>query len=599
MKLRGLILTLTALLVLAGYSIAEEPAYVKVFVNGWLNINRLSDEGFEVDTCKAPESDGVFVYADSAERARLGAYGYQYEVIHAEANYPLESPFRAAAYTGGKATYDHYFNYVEMETLLNEVASTLNAKAADTAEVITIGNSEEGRSLIGIKISDNVSTEEMEPEVRLLGTHHGNEMISFMTLLYFLEELATNFDESGYEDWTELVNGCELWCIPVVNPDGVNDGFYHYTQADGYRNGNGSRYNANSVDLNRNYSYHWSSYSGGGSAPFDQSETAAVRDNHELNHYVISHSYHSGATCINYVWNYVTEGYPDNHPPANRDLIYELMEIYQDNIPPNPIYDYVITNGGDWYTTNGDTNDWSYGVWGDVDTTIELYGGFKAPYTHDPSEGQLDDICMENDESILQTMLAPLRYGMHGKVVVSTTDPTPVTGATVTVYDLPGGDESEEDWFCVNDPELGDFYFMLLPGTYDATCSADGYSDVDFQVTVPETGSTTFVTVYMDNGVAGEDGDTPSVPYEFSLAQNRPNPVSHSTVISFTLPMSAYATLDIFDIKGRKVDIVYEGQAETGSNDICYDTSHLANGVYLYRLTSDMDIATKKMLVNR
>ncbi|MCP4230054.1 MAG: zinc carboxypeptidase, partial [bacterium] len=314
MRLRGLIVVFATLIITVGYVAAEEQAFVKVFAKGWPAINGLVSEGFGVDTCKAPDDDGVFVYADSAERARLADYGYQYEVIHAIANHPIEDPVITEPYMGGKATYDHYFNYVEMENLLTQTRDTLNGKVANTAQLIDIGDSVEGRDLIGIKISDNVNTEEMEPEVRLLGTHHGNEMISYMALLYFLEQLADNFDNPDTNDWTKLVNGCELWVVPVVNPDGVNAGFYHYEEADGYRTSNGSRYNANYADLNRNYDYMWDG-SCGTSGAFSQPETAAVRDNHELNHYVISHSYHSGAYYINYVWNYVDEGSPDNHTP--------------------------------------------------------------------------------------------------------------------------------------------------------------------------------------------------------------------------------------------------------------------------------------------
>jgi hypothetical protein len=578
------------LVITALIAAAEEPAFVKVFVEGWPNINQLLDEGFEVDTCKAPDDDGVFVYADSAERARLTNFGYQFEVIHAIANHPIDDPVITEPYMGGKATYDHYFNYVEMEDLLNQIADTLNGKVANTAQLIDIGDSEEGRGLIGIKISDNVNTEEMEPEVRLLGTHHGTEMISYMVMLYFLEQLADNFNETGYEEWTELVNGCEMWVVPVVNPDGVNDGFYHYEQADGYRTSYGSRSNANGVDLNRNYSYMWTSGPGHGTNAFSEPETIAVRDNHELNHYVISHSYHSGAYYINYVWNYTSEYY-DDHPPPNRDLIYELCEIYDDYT------NYGVTNGGDWYETNGDTNDWSYGEWGDVDTTIELHPG--GQYGNDPGPEHILAECEKNDDAILQTLLAPLRYGVHGKVVVSTTDDTPVTGAVIWFKDLPGSDPDEKDWFSVNDEVLGDFYFMLLPGNYDATAEIPGYGDVDFNFTVPATGSTTYVTIYAEEGSADDEGETPVTPYRFELAQNKPNPASDATTFSFTLPRSCDVSLDVYDIKGRKVATPLEGAANIGGNEVNFDTSALANGVYLYRLSSDEGTSVRKMVVER
>jgi len=591
MRVRGLKVLLAAMAVTVVLAAAEEPAFVKVFVKGWPAINGLIAEGFGVDTCKAPDDDGVFVYADSVERARLADFGYQYEILHAKANYAIDNRVEAAPYMGGKATYDHYFNYVEMENLLTNIRDTLNGKVANTAQLIDIGDSVEGRDLIGIKISDNVDTEEMEPEVRLLGTHHGNEMISYMVLLYFLEELADNFNNPDTNDWTKLVKGTELWVVPVVNPDGVNDGFDDYDNINGVRDSNGSRENANYVDLNRDYSYKWNG-SGGSPSPFSQPETAAVRDNHEANHYVISHSYHSGVEYINYVWNYEAESYPPYHPPPNRDLIYEICEIY------DSYTDYTITNGGDWYETNGDTNDWSYGEWGDIDTTIELSAG-QGSYSHDPLPSNILGVCQDNEYAILDTMLAPIHYGVHGKVVVSETDNTPVTDVKIWVKDLPGSDETEEDWFCINDDVLGDFYFMLLPGNYDATAEIPVYGNVDFNFTAPATGSTAYVVIYAEDGTVGADGETPINPYRFELAQNKPNPVTGETIFSFTLPRQSDATLEIYDIKGRKVGTPFEGQANMGENEVSFDTSALANGVYLYRLISDESNSVRKMVVER
>jgi hypothetical protein len=268
------------------------------------------------------------------------------------------------------------------------------------------------------------------------------------------------------------------------------------------------------------------------------------------------------------------------------------METYQDD------NNYPITNGGDWYCTNGDTNDWSYGEWGDIDTTIELHPG-QNPYTHDPSDANILTECQKNDDAILQTMLAPLRYGVHGKVVVSESDNTPVTGVTVWFKDLPGSDESEEDWFCVNDPNLGDFYFMLLPGNYDATAEIPGYGDVDFSITVPDTGSVTTVRIYGDEGTVDDEGEAPNNPFRFELMQNKPNPASNATTFNFTLPRACETSIEIFDIKGRKVATPFEGFANIGENEVNFDISSLANGVYLYRLSSDEGTSVRKMVIER
>lgn len=97
-----------------------------------------------------------------------------------------------------------------------------------------------------------------------------------------------------------------------------------------------------------------------------------------------------------------------------------------------------------------------------------------------------------------------------------------------------------------------------------------------------------------DGGQAGIDGPAVVRP---SLAQNRPNPFTATTVIECTLPESvADASLHIYDLQGKQVmKLAVEGR---GSTSVTVDGSTLAAGMYIYALIADgREIDSKRMIL--
>lgn len=85
------------------------------------------------------------------------------------------------------------------------------------------------------------------------------------------------------------------------------------------------------------------------------------------------------------------------------------------------------------------------------------------------------------------------------------------------------------------------------------------------------------------------------VPAEFNLAQNYPNPFNPTTVIRYSLPSSGYAKLEVFDILGNAVSVLFEGEASAGEHSAEFDASRLGSGAYFYRLTFNNTWLTRKM----
>lgn len=92
---------------------------------------------------------------------------------------------------------------------------------------------------------------------------------------------------------------------------------------------------------------------------------------------------------------------------------------------------------------------------------------------------------------------------------------------------------------------------------------------------------------------------TPTVPAEFSLAQNFPNPFNPSTVIQYGLPKGSHVLLDVYNIIGQKVATLVNENQEAGFHQVRFSGTELPSGVYFYRLTAGGFVKTLKMILTK
>jgi len=86
-------------------------------------------------------------------------------------------------------------------------------------------------------------------------------------------------------------------------------------------------------------------------------------------------------------------------------------------------------------------------------------------------------------------------------------------------------------------------------------------------------------------------------PSNFVLLQNYPNPFNPATTITFLLPSQDHVSLKIFDIMGREVATLIDGNYSQGSHSVRWNASTIASGVYFYRLQTDYYSQTKTLLL--
>ena len=84
------------------------------------------------------------------------------------------------------------------------------------------------------------------------------------------------------------------------------------------------------------------------------------------------------------------------------------------------------------------------------------------------------------------------------------------------------------------------------------------------------------------------------------LLQNNPNPFNPSTAIKFYIPSDLKVKIVIYDILGREVAILLNEQKQAGYHIVYWNGNDkngiaAASGVYLYKLTTDNYVETKKM----
>jgi hypothetical protein len=241
--------------------------------------------------------DWVRALATPQELERLTRARFRFEILYAEME-ENRRLWREAEQVKAPVTYytASAFNTVSPPAgSLMEHLLALHNTYPDITRLFDIGDSASGRfDIIAMQVTDNPDTEENEPEIRLYGNIHGDEKSGLMVTCDVLDWILENYATDPAA--RKLVNEAELWFVPMGNPDG---------------NDSNSRFNADGVDLNRNF---WGPVGNGdGPYPFSEPETQAIRDLTEVlgNRFVTSISFHGGAVCFNSVYNYTTAATPD------------------------------------------------------------------------------------------------------------------------------------------------------------------------------------------------------------------------------------------------------------------------------------------------
>lgn len=417
-------------------------------------------------------TDGfVFAYANKKEFTAFLKTGLDYEILPSPGEL-LKNPRMLDNVNIKEITeWDFYPTYQAYVDMMYQFATNY----PDLCQVFSIGTSTNGRQLLMAKISDNIGTKEAEPQFLYTGTIHGDETTGYILLLRLIDYLLENYGVD--QEITDIINNTEIWINPASNPDG--------TYAGGNNTVSGAtRYNANGVDINRNYPDPEDGPHPDGNAW--QPETLAFMQLAGENTFVMSGNTHGGAEVLNYPW--------DTWPQLHADDAWWVFVCreYADTVhlyaPSGYLTDLEngITNGYAWYTIDGGRQDYMTYFHHGRELTMEI------SETKLPPANQLPNFWNYNYRSLIN-YIKQSNYGVAGVV----TDIN--TGEPLKAKILIEGHDVENS-FIYADSITGFYQRLLDQGSWDLTFSAPGHYPVTIENVQVSRYQTTTLNVQLDAG---------------------------------------------------------------------------------------------------
>jgi carboxypeptidase T len=251
-----------------------------------------------------------------------------------------------------------YFTYAEFLAHLDNM-STLYPNLITVKAPIDTFLTHESRPLYWLKISDNPTIDEAEPEVLFTALHHAREPASLSQLIFFMYYILENYTTDA--NIRALVDSTEIFFVPMINPDG-----YVYNETTAPNGGGMWRKNRRNnglgsygVDLNRNYAYGWGGLGASsnttsdiyyGPSAFSEPETKAIKYLIESHQFLFTLNYHTFSDLLLYPFGY------DLNQPTVDDAYFKAFTPIM--VSENG-YANIISS--ELYPASGDSDDWMYG----------------------------------------------------------------------------------------------------------------------------------------------------------------------------------------------------------------------------------------------
>ncbi|XP_067932330.1 carboxypeptidase D-like [Watersipora subatra] len=294
---------------------------------------------------------------------------------------------------------------------------------------------------------------------------HGNEAIGRELIVYLAQYLLENYNTS--ERVKNLVDTTNIYLMPTANPDGF-EAAVQGIENEGYNDdsctGIIGRTNANDVDLNRNFPDQFRA------KPFAkiQQETQLLTNWISNNKFVLSANLHGGSVVASYPFDDSAKHFLDGvYSPSPDDAMFkQLASTYASNhktmsdghLCDGDDFKDGITNGADWYDVPGGMQDYNYLHSNCFEITVELSCCKYPPVDRLPIE-------WENNKESLLAYIEQVHKGVRGFVKDKKTGEG-ISNANVSVHGIN---------HTITTAEFGDYWRLLVPGSYNLTFSADGY----------------------------------------------------------------------------------------------------------------------------
>ena len=422
----------------------------------------------------------IEAYANAESFEQFLSYGLPFTVNQSDNEFSTNENYDVLAWD---TTWDNFPTYNQYATKMSYFATTYPS----ICSLQSIGTTAQGRELFVLKISDNPTLDEAEPEFMYTSTMHGDELTGYPLMIHLIDYLLSNYGSDTEVD--NLVNSTEIYINPLANPDGTYRTFSNDTPIT-----SPIRANSAGQDLNRNYPDNEAGLHDNGATY--QPETKAFMDFEASRDFVLSANFHGGTEVTNYPYDNTTSKHVDH------DFYEHISNEYAvncQNDSPNNYYNGVsgrvaagsnhpnymtveydspenpsspgVTQGSIWYQVYGGRQDYMNFYRHSKEITIEL------SFVKFVDGSELPDLWTFNKQAFLD-YIKQANYGFQG--IVSDESGNPV----VAEISIAGHDDLNS--FVFSNEDHGDYYRLIKGGSYNVTYEAPGYAPQTISVSVTD-----------------------------------------------------------------------------------------------------------------
>ncbi|KAL3206167.1 hypothetical protein MRX96_040343 [Rhipicephalus microplus] len=361
----------------------------------------------------------------------------------------LASSASAAPYGGSQwlRVPFKYHNYEDMTGALINATSV----RPDLATLYSVGQSRQGRELWVLMLSSRSTNGKLlKPSMKYVANMHGNEVVGKELMLQLIAHLINGYDIDPRIRW--LLDNTNVHIMPSMNPDGMS------ISREGQCVGLRGRYN--SAGRRRRCA--------SGSTPSPSCSRATCTGGAMLVRYPYDDTYGQNTveskTPDDDVFQHLARTYSFNHPTM-RQFSCERQTFHDG-----------IVNGAKWYPFKGSMPDYTYVQGGCMEVTLEL-SCCKHPLSY-----QLKRFWTDNRKPLMK-LLEESHRGLRG--IITDDEGYPVTNVRLMI---------KGRYMPFRTSPKGEYWRILLPGTYTLMASSPEHNDAEVPVQIVE-GQTTVVNI--------------------------------------------------------------------------------------------------------
>ena len=463
-------------------------------------------------------------------------------------------PKMASSVGSFTANWDAYPTYFQYDSLMHQFAINY----PDICKFHVLGTLNSGRQILAVQIGDSVHNQDNEVQFLYTSSIHGDEITGYVLMLRLIDYLLQNYATDTRIQ--SLLNNIDLWINPLANPDGTYFGGNNTVFA-------AKRYNANNVDLNRNYPDPNDGPHPDGKTW--QPETNIFMAFADSMHFTMAGNFHGGQEVVNYPWDTWAKLNADDNWWIN------VSKDFSDTVHANSPSGYLsylggYTNGYQWYRITGGRQDYMNYMQHCREVTIEISN------TKLVAESTLPLYWNYLKPSLLN-YLQECTYGLQGQVTDSITGFAVKAKIEILNHDF---DSTE-----VYTNDSGFYYRPIEASTYDVKCSAPNYySKIMYMVQIGANTATMQNVQLVPAVISISDTENPQNILVY------PNPTNSTFFIKSSSNMNG---IEILDISGKQVFY----STDINSDQFKINVDNWSKGIYNVLIYIQSNTITQKLII--